>query len=69
MGGVIFDIFTEADDEIIDGPGVGVFVDVPDRFEDRFAADGATLILDEVAQEAGFHLGERDAFAFGDELE
>ncbi len=34
VGGVVFDVAAEADDEVVDGTGVGVFVDAPDLLED-----------------------------------
>ena len=30
VGGVVFDVAAEADDEVVDGAGVGVGVDAPD---------------------------------------
>ena len=64
-GRVLFDIPPQPNDEIVDGAGVGVLVNVPDTFEDGFAADGAAFVGDQIAKEFRFHLGKRDSFAFG----
>ena len=34
VGGVVLDVAAEADDEVVDGAGVGVGVDAPDLLED-----------------------------------
>src|SRR5215467_16388867 len=36
IGGIVFDIAAQTDDEIVDGPGVCVFMQAPDFFENRF---------------------------------
>src|SRR5579871_5541832 len=54
-GGVVFDVAAEADDEVVDGAGVGVFVDAPDLLEDVFTGDDLTLAVGEVAEEVGLH--------------
>src|SRR5271170_338007 len=68
FGGVFFDVAAEADDEIVYGAGVGVFVKAPDVFEDGFAGDGAAFAADQVTQELGFHEGELDRFVVGAQL-
>src|SRR5271170_6286155 len=68
LGGVFFDVAAEADDEIVYGAGVGVFVQAPDVFEDGFAGDGAAFAADQVTQELGFHEGELDRFVVGAQL-
>src|SRR5260370_3841608 len=55
VGGVVFDVTAEADDEVVDGAGVGVFVDAPDLFEDLLAGDDLAFAFGEVAEEVGFH--------------
>src|SRR5271156_1050424 len=68
LGGVFFDVAAEADDEIVYGAGVGVFVQAPDVFENGFAGDGAAFAADQVTQEFGFHEGELDRFVVGAQL-
>ena len=58
VGGIGFEVAAEADDEVVDGAGVGVFADVPDVFEDFFAGDNFIGAIDQVAEEVGFHEGE-----------
>ena len=57
LGGVGLEVAAEADDEVVDGAGVGIFVDVPDVFEEFFAGDGFVGMVEEVAEEVGFHEG------------
>ena len=68
-GGIIFDVAAEADDEVVDGAGVGVFVDAPDFFEDVFAGDDLAFVGGEVTEEIGFHKGEVGGAVGGDEFE
>jgi hypothetical protein len=69
VGGVVFDVAAEADDEVVDGAGVGVFVDAPDFFENLFAGDDLAFAVGEVAEEVGLHEGEVGDAVGGDELE
>src|SRR5271154_1013627 len=69
LGGILFDVAAEADDEIINGAGVGVFVQAPDIFEDGLARDGIAVAADQMAQKLGFHQGELDGRAVGVKLE
>ena len=69
VGGVVFDVAAETDDEVVDGASVGVFVDAPDLFEDLLAGDDLAFVLGEVAEEVGFHQGEMSDAIGGDELE
>ena len=69
VGGVVFDVAAEADDEVVDGAGVGVFVDAPDLFEDVLAGDDLAFAVGEVAEEVGFHEGEVGGAVGGDEFE
>ena len=48
-GGVVFDVAAEADDEVVDGASVGVFVDAPHLFKDLFAGDDLAFAFGEVA--------------------
>ena len=68
-GRVVFDVATEAHDEVVDGACVGVFVDAPDLFEDLFAGDDLAFALGEVTEEVGFHEREMGDAVGGDELE
>jgi len=68
-GGVVFDVAAKADDEVVDGAGVGVFVDAPNLFEDLLARDDLALAVGEVAEEVGFHEGEVSDAVGGDELQ
>ena len=58
LGGVAFDVAAEANDEIVDGASVGVFVQIPDVVQDSFAGDGMTAVADQVAEKFGLHQGE-----------
>src|SRR5215469_4885361 len=69
VGGVVFDVAAEADDEVVDGAGVGVFVDTPDLLEDLFAGDDLAFTVGEVTKEIGLHDGEVGSAVGGDELE
>ena len=69
VGGVVLDVAAEADDEVVDGAGVGVFVDAPDVFEDLLAGDDLAVAVGEVAEEVGFHNGEVGGAVGGDEFE
>ncbi len=69
VGGVVFDVAAEADDEVVDGASVGVFVDAPDLFENLFAGDDLAFVLGEVAEEVGLHQGEAGDAVGGDDLE
>ncbi len=62
LGGVGFEVATEANDEVVDGAGVGVFFDVPDIFEQLGAGDDLVGVIEKIAQEIGFHEGEMDGF-------
>src|SRR5208283_4247106 len=68
-GGVVLDVAAEADDEVVDGAGVGVFADAPDVFEDLLAGDDLAGAEGEVAEEVGLHDGEVGGAVRGDELE
>jgi len=69
VGGVVFDVAAEADDEVVDGAGVSVFVDAPDVFEDGFARDDLAGAVGEVAEEVCLHHGEVGGAMRSDELE
>ena len=69
VGRVGFDVAAKANDEVVDGAGVGVFVDAPDLLEDFFAGDDLAFAVGEVAEEVGFHHGEVGGGVRSDELE
>ena len=69
VGGVVFDVAAEADDEVVDGAGVGILVDAPDLFEDLLAGDDLAFAFGEVAEEVGLHEGEMGGAVGGDEFE
>lgn len=50
FGGVVFDITAQADDEVVDGAGVGVLVDAPDVFEDGGSRDDLAFAIGEIAE-------------------
>lgn len=68
-GGIVFDVAAKADDEVIDGAGVGVFVDAPDLLEDFLAGDDLGGAIGEVAEEVGLHKGELGGAVGGEEFE
>lgn len=69
VGGVVLDVASEADDEVIDGAGVRILVDTPDLFEDVLAGDDLTFVFGKVAEEVGFHEGEVGDAVGGDKFE
>lgn len=69
LAGVVFDVATEADDEVIDGAGVSVFVNAPDLFEDLFAGDDLGGAVGEIAKEIGLHEGELGGAVGGEQFE
>ena len=69
VGGIVLDVAAEADDEVVDGSGVGVFADVPDLFEEGFAGDDLAGTIGKVAEEVGLHDGEVSGAVRGDQLE
>src|SRR5438876_1831685 len=56
--GIVFDIAPEANDEVVHGPSIGILVQSPDLFENRFAGNILALVPDQMAQEFGLHQGE-----------
>ena len=69
VGGVVLDVAAEADDEVVDGAGVGVGVDSPDLLEDVGAGDDLALAVGEEAEQVGLHDGEVGEAVGGDEFE
>ena len=57
---LVLEVFAEADDEVVDRAGVGVFLQVPDLFEDGLSRDGPAFVFDEVLQEFCLHQRELD---------
>src|SRR5437762_133720 len=57
---LVFEMFTETDDKVIDRSGVGVFLQVPDLFENGLSRDRSPFLFDEILQEFCFHEGEMD---------
>ena len=51
----IFNIPAQTNDEIVYRPGIGVFVQVPDIFQNGFARNGPPRILNEVAEKFRLH--------------
>ena len=66
---IVFDIAPQADDEIVYGARVRVFVQAPDFFQNRFAGYDAVVVADEMAEKFGFHKGEVDGVAVDPQLE
>src|SRR6266852_6480585 len=60
---VLFDIAAQTHHKIIDRAGVGIFVQSPDFFEDRFAGYHFSVVADQVAQKLGFHQREMDGIS------
>src|ERR1700761_6226861 len=69
VGGIVFDIASKANDEVVDGASVCVLVDSPDIFENVFAGDDVAFALGEVAEEICLHEGEVGCAVGGDQLE
>jgi hypothetical protein len=69
IGWVVFNVAAKADDEIVDGAGVGVLMDAPDLFEDLLAGDDLAFAVREVAEEVGLHQSEIGDAVGGDEFQ
>src|SRR5438874_10474816 len=69
LGGIVFDIAPQADDEIVYRARVCVFMQAPDFFQNRFAGYDAVVVADEMAEKFGFHKGEVDGVAVDPQLE
>ena len=68
-GGIVLDVAAQTYDEIINGPGISVFVQSPDFLEDRFAGNHSSLVADEVPEEFRFHQGELDGVVVHTQLQ
>src|SRR5579883_984368 len=60
IGRVVFDIAPQADDEVVDSARVGIFLEVPDLFENRLARDHAPGAANQVPQQFRLHQRELD---------
>src|SRR5216683_1399155 len=58
LGRLALDVTAQADDEIVDGARVGVFVEIPDVVKNRLARDRVATVADEIAEQIGFHQGQ-----------
>jgi hypothetical protein len=67
--GIIFDVTPQADDEVVDGAGISVFVDAPDLFKNLLAGDDLAFAFGEVAKEVGLHEREMCDAVWRDEFE
>src|SRR5579862_2626785 len=56
-GGIVFNIAPQPHDEVVDRPGVGVFVEAPDFVQHFLPGYWLALMLDQVAQDVCFHQG------------
>ncbi len=65
MRGIVFDITPQAHDEVVDGARVGVFAQAPHFLQHALAGDGFAFVIDQKAQDAGFHQRERIDLAAG----
>ena len=55
FGGVVFDVTAQANDEVVDGPRIGIFVQTPNLFEHRFAGDRLSFVLYQVPEDVHLH--------------
>ena len=69
VGGVILDVAAKADDEVVDGAGVRVLMDMPDLLEDGGPRDYLAFALGQKAEQVGLHDGEVGEAIGGDEFE
>ena len=69
LGRIALDVAAKANDEVVDGARVGVFVEIPDILQDRFARDGFAGIADEIAEKFGFHQSELEGLFADFELQ
>src|ERR1700677_387613 len=69
LGRIFFDVAAEADDKVVDGASVSVFVQPPNIFQDRFARDGIAFAADQMAQEFCFHQRELNRCTVGVKFE
>ena len=49
FGGIGFKVAAEANDEVVDGAGVGVFFDMPDVFKEFRTGDDLAGVVEQVA--------------------
>jgi len=52
---VVLNVAAQAHDEIIDGARVGVFAQSPHLLQHAFSRDGGAFVVNQEAQDAGFH--------------
>src|SRR5215469_6268187 len=52
---IALDVTTQADNKVVDGARVRVFMQVPYLLEDFFSRDRAAAVSRQVAQQLGFH--------------
>ncbi len=67
--GMILDVASQADDKIINCARIGVFVQAPHIFQNRFPRYGASILAYQMAQKFGFHQRELDGVVGRAELE
>ena len=58
LGGIVFNVAAQADNEIINRARIGIFLQVPDLFQNFFARYGTPAIADEIAEQICFHQRE-----------
>ena len=65
LRGVVFEVTAQAHDEVVNGAGVGVFAHAPHFLQHTLARYGFAFVLDQEAQDAGFHQRQRIDFSRG----
>ena len=56
---IVFNVTPQADDEIVNGASIGVFMQAPHLREQCLARNMLALVLRQIAEDARFHHGER----------
>src|SRR5215210_7458225 len=58
LGGLVFYVAAQADDEIVYGSGVSIFAQAPYFFEHGLAREDAASVPDQIAQQLRLHQGQ-----------
>src|ERR1700759_4364308 len=69
LRGIIFDVAAQANDEVVDSAGVGVFTHAPYLLQQLLARDDAALVAHQIAEQIRLHDGETDIASRGTQFE
>src|SRR5580704_18082557 len=66
---IVLDVAAQAHDEVVDRASVGIFAQSPDLFEHRLPRHRLSFVLDQVAEDVGFHERQRKYLIANADLE